>query len=265
MSEYTFDNSYVQETERRFRSLQLIHDPKSRSIAESLGLGVGWKCLEIGGGGGSFASWLSEKVAETGKVVVTDLDPRFLKENLKGKKNLTVLENDITKDQMPEGGPFDLIHARLVFQHVHEPDSALKKVISSLKKGGWLFIEDYYSSSQGEIIFGDEDTKKKFRKLRKVLLEIFRRHGLDDELAQRLPPLFREFGLKNVGGEINASMWAGGSTGCELWKANFDQIRKQVIDSGLMQESRFDEYVKIFETPGWGFSSPRMVSTWGSR
>ena len=38
----------------------------------------GWRCLEIGAGRGSMATWLAERVGPAGQVVATDIDTRYL-------------------------------------------------------------------------------------------------------------------------------------------------------------------------------------------
>src|SRR5690349_12873582 len=77
MSHYVFENAAPQ-TAERFESLAALHDPTTIQHLEALGVGDGWACWEVGGGGGSIASWLARRVGERGHVLVTDIDPRFL-------------------------------------------------------------------------------------------------------------------------------------------------------------------------------------------
>jgi len=39
---------------------------------------AGWRCLEVGAGGGSIAEWLCDRVGPDGRVVATDLDTRWV-------------------------------------------------------------------------------------------------------------------------------------------------------------------------------------------
>src|SRR5437773_5494354 len=103
------------ETERqRLRALSDIYDPDTVRHLEDLGVGVGWRCLEVGAGEGSIARWLSARVGP-GSVVATDLDTRFL--GFPASGNVEVLRHDVTADPCP-GEPFDLIHARFVLCHL---------------------------------------------------------------------------------------------------------------------------------------------------
>ncbi|MDQ6907521.1 MAG: SAM-dependent methyltransferase, partial [Chloroflexota bacterium] len=78
MSGYIFDNAAEQPTAQRFASLETLYDPRTIRFLEATGVGSGWHCLEVGGGSGSIATWLADRVGDTGHVLVTDIDPRFL-------------------------------------------------------------------------------------------------------------------------------------------------------------------------------------------
>ena len=124
--------------------LSAVFDPGTIRHLEACGVERGWHCLEVGGGNGSIASWLANRVGPTGHVLATDIDPRFL-ESLK-LPNLEVQRHDIATDPLPITA-FDLVHARLVLMHLPERENALARMISALKPGGWLIDEEYDSSS----------------------------------------------------------------------------------------------------------------------
>ena len=254
----------MNETKRRFEGLARIYDPNSQRYCESLGIRAGWKCLEIGGGGGTFAKWLSTKVGNSGEVLVTDLDTRFLENSLGDIKNVRVIKHDISKDQLPDE-QFDLIHSRLVFQHIPEGSKALARVIPLIAQNGYLFIEDFDSLSQGEVIVGYQETRELFLKMRSALFEVFKRHKMDAPFGVKIAQLFRDMGLKNIVMEVTSTLWQGGGAGCLLQLANYEQIHDEILSAGLLTESDFQQGMKLFRTEGWGFSSPRMYSVWGKK
>src|SRR5262245_45142519 len=94
MSSYVFDNS-AEPTADRLSSLERVCDPVTISRFEKLGVAAGWACLEIGAGAGSVANWLSARVGANGKVLVTDVDPRFLAGLAAGRCNVEVRRHDI--------------------------------------------------------------------------------------------------------------------------------------------------------------------------
>jgi ubiquinone/menaquinone biosynthesis C-methylase UbiE len=264
LSGYVFDNSAVDPTSQRFRILALLYDANSERYVRSLGIREGWKCMEIGGGGGTFARRISSMVGGQGKVVVTDLDTRFLESSLGDLKNVEVLRNDVVKDPLPQES-FDLVYSRLVLEHLPARDVAISKMISSLKKGGWLLLEDFDDRAAGEITVGEPATVEVWQKFRSVLLEIFTRHGKQLEFGARLPEIFYKAGLVDIGMETNQTLWRGDDLGGIMMKANFEQLQKKIISLGLMSQNEFESGLEIFTQKGWGFSSPRMYSVWGRK
>ena len=129
---YLLDNA-GKEAPERFTALSDMFDSGTIRHFESRDVGPGWHCLEVGGGGGSIASWLSHCVGATGHVVVTDIDTRFL-ESLK-LPNLEVWRHNIVSDPLPETA-FDLVHVRLVLVHIQDKEKVLEKLVAALKPGG---------------------------------------------------------------------------------------------------------------------------------
>src|SRR5205085_6144894 len=114
----------------RFEALAAVYDPMTAGHFDLLGVGPGWRCLEVGAGGGSVVRHLAERVGPTGRVLATDIEPRFL-EPLAGLDNVDVARHDIVVDPLPEA-QFDLIHARLVLIHVPERLAVLHRLAAAL-------------------------------------------------------------------------------------------------------------------------------------
>ncbi len=77
-STYVWANPDELADSRRLESLEGWFDPLTHRHLETIGIGVGWRCLEVGAGGGSIARWLAQRVGPSGSVVATDVDVRFL-------------------------------------------------------------------------------------------------------------------------------------------------------------------------------------------
>ncbi|MGI3203108.1 class I SAM-dependent methyltransferase [Streptomyces sp. GLT-R25] len=117
MSRYVFDNS-ADQAKGRFFALESCYDPFSRRQVELTGIARGWRCLEVGGGGGSLGDWLGEQVGPDGEVTITDLDLRWA-ESRPRPPHVRLMRHDIVQDPLPADG-YDLVHARLVLQHLPE-------------------------------------------------------------------------------------------------------------------------------------------------
>src|SRR5690348_1451369 len=74
---YGFDPSWSDER-RRLALIEQCYDPMTIARLTALGVALGWRCLEIGAGGGSVSRWLRDRVGADGRVVAMDLDTRFV-------------------------------------------------------------------------------------------------------------------------------------------------------------------------------------------
>src|SRR5690349_7201504 len=103
MSRYIFDNAAEEPTAQRFASLEALYDPRTIRFLEETGIGPGWRCLEVGGGSGSIAAWLADRVGPAGRVLVTYIDPRFLAAlGAADRPHVEVLRHDVGVDPLPE-------------------------------------------------------------------------------------------------------------------------------------------------------------------
>jgi SAM-dependent methyltransferase len=140
VSTYIFDQAWHLERER-LRALEDLHDEATFGRLAALGVGAGWRCLEVGGGAGSVARWLADRVGDTGHVLATDLDPRFMETDARG--NLEVRRHDLLADPLAEG-TYDLVHARAVLEHLPARELALARLVAATRPGGWVVIEDTF-------------------------------------------------------------------------------------------------------------------------
>jgi hypothetical protein len=75
-ADYGLDNAW-RDARARLSSTEERLDPGTIGHLRARGVGAGWRCLEVGGGG-SIARWLCAQVDPGGEVLATDLDTRFL-------------------------------------------------------------------------------------------------------------------------------------------------------------------------------------------
>jgi 2-polyprenyl-3-methyl-5-hydroxy-6-metoxy-1,4-benzoquinol methylase len=99
-STYVFDNAWQQER-RRLDALETIWDPWTIRNLNGIGVSEGWRCAEIGAGGGSIARWLAAHVGSTGHVLATDLDTRLLEAI--DASNVETRLHDITTEDLEPG------------------------------------------------------------------------------------------------------------------------------------------------------------------
>ncbi len=130
-TQYTLDDEWTAARER-LTQLEGHLDSVTFEHMQRIGVGAGWRCLEVGGGGGSVAKWLCEKVGVTGHVMATDLDTRFLDDL--DYPHLEVRQHNIEQDDLPEG-QFDLVHTRIVIVHLHQQKRAFRQLMRAVRPG----------------------------------------------------------------------------------------------------------------------------------
>ena len=244
----------------RFAALSAIFDTRTTRHLLDRGLGPGWHCLEVGGGGGAIARWLSERVGDGGRVLVTDIDTHFL-EALEFP-NLDILHHDITRDRLPEGA-FDLVHTRMVLIHLPERDDVLRRLVAALKPGGWLVCEEFdaVSSPPDPAVSPGEVVLKTHQAMGRLNDE----RGVDRRCGRLLFGRFRALGLVNLGAEAGMSMVQPGSNLASLLRASYERRRGAMIEAGFITDDEFDRDLARMEAADFMMPSPIMWTAWGRR
>jgi 2-polyprenyl-3-methyl-5-hydroxy-6-metoxy-1,4-benzoquinol methylase len=135
-----FGRSTEFEAERRRLSiLERLFDNVTRDALTRLGVDEGWRCCEIGAGGGTITRWLAQAVGPTGRVVAVDLDTRFL--TAIDQANVEVIKADILSDASI-GHSFDLVFTRFVLLHLPDPARAIRRMAELVRPSGWVFAID---------------------------------------------------------------------------------------------------------------------------
>lgn len=261
MSTYALDNTKPQ-TEQRFGSLEACYDPVTIRHLEAIGVADGWRCLEVGGGGGSIARWLSRRVGETGSVLVTDIEPRWM-DGLSGA-NVEVRVHDIVNDPLPEAA-FDLIHARLVLVHLPGRRQALESMLRALRPGGWVLIEEFVRPSPLDLTGVGTEEAACFERVDEAIVELIVESGADLDWGRQVHGELRRRGCTEVAAEGFFEVWPGGSTGIRLHRANVDQLADRLVASGRTTAAELDAFRRLLDDPGLTVNSHLLISTRGRR
>lgn len=260
MGRYVFDHSW--EGERaRLALLEEIFDPGTIRHLEALGVGPGWRCLEVGAGAGSVARWLCERTGPGGRVVATDLKTGFL-ESLAGELDaLEVLCHDVVADDLEESA-FDLIHARLLLEHLPDRHLALKRLVTALAPGGVLMLEDFDWSSLAPRPGSGAEV---FERVCAALLEMMEANGYTPWFGRHLPGLLADAGLEGVGAEGRTLIGLPGTATAAWWPLNFESVRDALVAREGVTHADLDAMTDLCSTPGFSWQYPVLVAAWGWR
>lgn len=194
-STYLYDNRQPA-AERRLQALADLLDPGTFALLDEVGVAAGWRSWEVGAGGPTVPTWLRDRVGSAGLVVATDIDTSRLGAL---PADVHVLERDVAADAAPAGGPFDLVHARLVLTHVPERERAVANMAAALRPGGWLVLEDADPGLQPlAVVDASTPGQQRANRVRAQLREAMRARGADLAFGRRLPDLLRSVGVQGV-------------------------------------------------------------------
>ncbi len=263
MSTYVFDQAWQKEHDR-LAALEFLFDPASQRHLAHLGLGGGWRCLEVGAGAGGIAVWMADRVGPSGQVLATDLDTRFLQDH--GRANLDVLEHNIVSD--PLDGAFDLIHARAVLTHLPQRDGVLARLVTALRPGGWLLIEDIdFGPAAGRALAqyttASPHAVAAMERIYLAIAAVFQGAGADPAIGPRLSAALAGAGLADVEAEIHAPVPRGGT---ENWtRGSIEQLADKMVATGLTSAADIELFLELTADPDVYYAPPLMVSAWGRR
>lgn len=256
MRGYVYDQAWEQERER-LAGIEADWDPGTIRHLEGVGVAEGWWCLEIGAGAGSIARWLAERVGPDGRVVATDLDTRFV--DALDLPNLEALRHDIVADD-PPAGPFDLVHARMVLEHLPDRAEALRRAVSTLAPGGRLIVEDLDWSSTGPVV-----PSEAFSRAVAAVLGLMEKAGYDPFYGRRLLGELESAGLVEVEGEGRSRILDANSPGVSFYRLSLEAVREPLVSSGALAESDVEAALALFGVPGFRVMTPTLVAAWGRR
>jgi SAM-dependent methyltransferase len=264
MSSYVFDNAREAGTER-LSHLERVSDPTSIASLQKLGIAPGWRCLEIGGGKGSIASWLADQVGDSGKVVVTDINPRFVDGLATIRSNVEVIRHDIVRDALAERS-FDLIHARHVLLHLPDSPALLPKLKAALKPGGWLVIEDFDPLIDRTVLIGDRAKAEALQRVGDAIFKLIAKHGgAGTGWGRQLPALFRDLGLRDITVDVAYHCSMPRSPFAELHRIAFARTRAEGVAAGFASEQDYDIAIALMEDPATLYYSNPVFTACGRR
>jgi SAM-dependent methyltransferase len=209
--------------------------------------------------------WLADQVGPTGNVVATDLNTAFL-EGRHGRANLEVRRHDFTQDPL-EDGAYDLVHARAVVEHVRDRDTAIARLVSALRPGVWLVLEDTdYGGAAATMAARytvPAESAAAFERSLKAVAALVAGIGADGSYGPRLAPAMIAAGLQDVQAEIHAPLVHGSPGG---WVTlSLDNVGSRLVDVGLLSPSELEVVLQMLKDPHSRYITPFVVTAWGRR
>ncbi len=133
--------------------LELRNDVYRRPLAtalDRLGLREGWRCVDVGAGGGDVSVALARVVGRDGRIYAVDRDPEardvVAAAAARAAQAQVIALTQAGEDLiLPE--PVDLAFCRFLLLHVHEPVVVVRRMGQAVRAGGWVVTQEPVTSA----------------------------------------------------------------------------------------------------------------------
>ena len=255
--------------ERRAGEIQRL-EVQARAMAfdasimlDRIGVGPGWRCLDLGCGPGGITDLLSARAGPTGRVVGVDADPVFLdhaRTEAHGRRVEFVLGN--AYDTGLADGSFDLVHVRFVASTAGEPAALLQEAIRLTRPGGVVAFEEPDVST-----LNCYPPHPAWERLRTAIEQAFACVGADVRLGQRLYSLARRAGLRDVEFRPFLVGVRSGDPMTSYLPATAESVRATLVGNGLIAPDELETALAAcrahLAAPETVFTTYTVSQVWG--
>jgi SAM-dependent methyltransferase len=255
MGEYTLSHELVGE-QQRLALMSSLLDPVEQPRFARLGVGPGWRCLELGCGNGSIAQALAQAVAPTGHVVASDLDLAYIADLR--MPCLEVRRIDVLQDVIEEEC-YDFVVARALLHHLTPARMVVERMIAALKPGGVLL------SIEPDMLPCTVTEPDAMRALWQGWLKWSVEAGIDYSLGRKIPAWLDSLGLEDVAGEGHTAQFNGGSRWAAYWSATLRELEPALLKSGHITPKMLEEFHVRYQDPHYWTSIMTFIENWGRK
>jgi 2-polyprenyl-3-methyl-5-hydroxy-6-metoxy-1,4-benzoquinol methylase len=263
MSDYTIERGLG--VRERMDLLAAVRGPATLRLLDSLPLGVGARCVDVGCGGGHVTIELARRVGPGGSVVGIDLDEALLETARNeaaalGLANITFRVSAV--EDLNEAG-LDLAFARAVLMHLRDPEHVVRLMADAVRPGGVVAIED--ANFAGCFTY---PLCPAYDRWVDWYQETVRRNGGDPELGLRLATLFRAAGLTLMGLRVAQEVFVEGPEK-QLQQKSMSKQRAAVLAAGVATADEYDaahtELRAFADDATTMIAGPRFIQAWARR
>ena len=217
--------------------------PEARALLArlgELGLRPAQAALDLGCGPRGILDLLAEAVGPGGRVVGIDADPTHVTAARQyafgqGLANVEVLAGDARHTGLPAES-FDLVHTRTLLVTIPEPAEVVAEMARLARPGGLVASQE--ADAEFSICY---PPLPEWDRLLSLFRASFPRAGADLRLGRRLPELFREAGLIDVGATVYASSYPAGHSRRTVIPDLVRSLHPVILGLGLAGERELAE------------------------
>lgn len=189
----------------RLRLQAVVWEPDAQRLFDAIGVGEGWRCVDVGCGAMGVLRPLSRAAGARGEVVGVDRDESLLRAaedfvETHALTNVRVQRDDVFDSALPAES-FDLVHMRFMLAPIGRFDELLRAALRLCRPGGIVVLQEPDASCWSAL-----SPTPAFDALRDAILQAFAANGGDFNAGRRTYAMLQQAGLGNVG--ISAAVHA---------------------------------------------------------
>jgi|KBSMisStaDraftv2_1062788.scaffolds.fasta_scaffold561739_1 ubiquinone/menaquinone biosynthesis C-methylase UbiE len=244
------------------------YEPQANWLLDQIGVRSGWRAIDIGCGPIGILNLLSQRVGPHGSVVGLEREARFVEMAKaevakRGLCNVQMIEADAVATGL-EKASFDLAHERLVMINIPARDALLTEMLSLLRPGGTVALEDVDNVS-----WLCQPAHPSWDILLTVFHTVFHAGGGDGFIGRRLQVMLCAAGVQNIQIKVTVETPALGDYRRTHLISLIDSVRDKVIAMGLLNEVELKEHrealVCHLNDPATTVIDKLLVQSWGQK
>jgi hypothetical protein len=176
--------------------------------------------------------------------------------------NVEALRHDVGAEEAPGSG-FDLVHARLVLEHVYDYAAGLATMAGAMRPGGWLLAESADPLLQ-PLACPDEagPAQALANKVRHAIWAV-ETHSGQKRFGRMLPRLLRGAGLSDVQAEVRFPL--GGPDTVRLQRTLIARRGDRLVDAGLLSREELAQHLADLAILSEDLAAFPVISAWGRK
>lgn len=213
---------------------------QSSALLDRTGIADGWAAIDLGCGPSGIIELLAARVGRNGRVVGLDFNPDnvALAQELareRGLANVDVMQGDARHTGLPTSS-FDLVHCRTLLINVPEPEGVVAEMVRLARPGGCVIaLEPDIPMS---VCYPRLEA---WDRMAKLFRESIDRDGADETIGRRLPELFWQAGLVDVGVEASTNVYPHGHSRRTVRLDLFRTLRGKMVARGMANAAELDD------------------------
>jgi SAM-dependent methyltransferase len=181
----------------------------------------------------------------------------------RGLKNVEVMQGDALNTGLPKA-EFDLVHERLVMINVPTREALLQEMISLLRPGGIIILEDV-----DDISYTCVPSHPSWTILLDAFHDAFHTNGGNAFIGRELTGYLQNAGIKNVQTKIHIGTVNPGEYRRTHLLSLLDVLHEKVVGSGVLTEAQLNEHraalVDHLKNPSTLLIDKLLVQAWGQK